>query len=64
MKVTISLALLLAIANLAALINHIIWCIDKADETGSAIALLVVGVIIPPIGAVHGWALWLGYTWI
>ncbi len=48
----------------APLINHIVWCINAASETGSAIALLIVGILIPPVGWVHGVALWLGYTWI
>ncbi len=45
-------------------ITHIVWCINAASETGSAIALLFVGIFIPPVGWVHGVALWLGYTWI
>ena len=45
-------------------ITHIVWCINAASETGSAIALLIVGVLIPPVGWVHGLALWLGFTWI
>lgn len=45
-------------------IKHIIWCIEKAEETGSAIALLIVGLFIFPIGWLHGVSLMLGYTWI
>lgn len=48
----------------APLINHIVWCINAASETGSAIALLIVGLLFPPLGWVHGVALWLGFTWI
>ena len=53
-----------AIAIFAPMINHIVWCIDKASETGSAIALLIVGVVIPPVGWVHGVSLFFGATWI
>ena len=45
-------------------IYHIIWCINMASETGSAIALLIVGVILPFIGWIHGVALLFGWTWI
>lgn len=46
------------------IINHVVWCINAAAETGSAIALLIIGLVFPPLGWVHGVALWLGYTWI
>ena len=49
---------------LGPLITHIVWCINAASETGSAIALLIVGLIIPPVGWIHGISLWLGFTWI
>ena len=45
-------------------IVHIVWCIRAAAETGSAIALLLVGLVIPPIGWIHGVCLLLGFTWI
>ena len=48
----------------APLINHIVWCINAASETGSAIALLIVGLLFPPLGWMHGVALWFGFTWI
>ncbi len=44
--------------------NHIVWCIQAADQTGSAIALLLVGMFFFPIGWLHGVSLFLGYTWI
>ncbi len=49
---------------LGAFITHIVWCIQTASETASAIALLSVGVLMPPVGMIHGVALWLGFTWI
>ena len=45
-------------------LTHIVWCIGVASETGSAIALLIVGVIFPPLGWLHGLCLWFGFTWI
>ena len=49
---------------LAAMITHVIFCIKAAAWTGSAIALLIVGLAVFPVGIVHGIALWLGFTWI
>ena len=49
---------------LGPLVNHIVWCINNANETMSAIALLIVGLIIFPVGWVHGVALMMGFTWI
>jgi hypothetical protein len=58
----------LIIAAIAALfvpyIYHIVWCINAASETGSAIALLIVGIVVAPVGWVHGVSLFMGYTWI
>ena len=56
--------LVVVAATLGPFITHIVWCINAASETGSAIALLIVGIIFPPLGWVHGVALWLGFTWI
>ena len=30
------------------------WCIESADETGSAIALLIVGLVFFPVGWILG----------
>lgn len=46
------------------IINHIVWCIQHASETGSAIALLIVGLVITPVAWVHGVCLLFGVTWI
>lgn len=48
----------------SAWITHIVWCIGAAKWTGAAIALLIVGVLIPPVGCAHGVGLWFGFTWI
>lgn len=45
-------------------VTHIVWCIQKADETGSAIALLVVGTLIAPVGWLHGLCVWFGWGWL
>lgn len=50
--------------SVIALITHIVWCIGAAAATGSAIALLVLGLFFFPIGILHGVSLWIGYTWI
>ena len=58
----ISIVLVVAIA--VPLIHHIVWCISAASESGSAIALLIAGLIIPPVGWGHGVSLFFGATWI
>lgn len=57
-------ALLIVAFTVGPFITHIVWCIGKAAETGSAIALLIVGVVMPPVGWAHGLCLWFGFTWI
>lgn len=52
----------IGIACLAAWITHIVICI--AANTASAVALLIVGIVIPPVGVVHGLSYWLGYGWV
>lgn len=49
---------------LGPIITHVVWCIQTADETGSAIALLIVGLPFPPLGWVHGVSIILGYGWL
>lgn len=53
-----------AAAMLAPWLYHIVWCIKASAETGGAIALLIVGVLFPPLGWVHGVCLTFGATWI
>lgn len=46
---------IIALAALAGpVIVHIVWCINAAAYTGSAIALLIAGLVITPIGWLHG----------
>lgn len=50
MWVILAIWLALAAVAFVLMVKHILWCIETAAETGSAIALLVVGLIIPPVG--------------
>ena len=61
MWVILTIWLALAAVAFVPMVKHILWCIEAAAETGSAIALLVVGLIIPPVGWVHGVSLLLGF---
>lgn len=45
-------------------VYHVIWCIDAAARTGSAIALLIVGIVLPPLGWVHGVCALIGWGWV
>ena len=58
------LVVVIGCGSLAAYVTHIVWLVSAAELTGSAIALLIVGIFIAPVGVIHGVALWLGYTWI
>jgi uncharacterized membrane protein YGL010W len=46
----------LVFANLAAWVTHVVVCI----KTTSWI-LMVFGIVIPPIGIIHGWGVWFGW---
>ncbi len=52
----------IGVAIAAAWVTHIVICI--AANTASAVALLIIGVVIPPVGVVHGLSYWLGYGWV
>ena len=67
MKLTVGIIGLLALVAVAIIpmITHIVWCIQMASETGSAIALLIVGLLLYPVGWIHGVCLILGFGgWI
>ncbi len=49
---------------IVAWITHIIFCIKAAAYTGSAIALLILGMAVFPIGILHGICIWFGFTWV
>jgi hypothetical protein len=48
----------------AAWITHIVVCIKMAAVTGSAIALLLVGFFVFPVGIIHGICIWFGFSWM
>jgi len=58
----ISIVIVVVIA--VPLIHHVVWCITSASEKGSAVALLIAGLILPPVGWGHGVSLFFGATWI
>lgn len=60
--IAVVLFLVGGVAALAAWITHIVVCI--AANTASAVALLLVGLLIPPVGVLHGFSYWLGYGWV
>lgn len=43
------------IMNAAAWVDNVIVCIQHQEWI-----LLLIGTIVPPIGMIHGWGLWLG----
>ncbi|MCC4240352.1 hypothetical protein [Thalassospira povalilytica] len=45
-------------------VTHIVWCIQNAADTWQPIALLIVGVVIAPVGWLHGVSVIFGFTWI
>ena len=49
------------VVGLVPLSIHVVWCIQMAAETGSAIALLIVGLLLFPVGWVHGMSILLGF---
>jgi hypothetical protein len=48
----------LYVAGIAAWITHVVVCIQNA-----AWALLFIGAILAPVGAIHGFMIWLGIPW-
>lgn len=54
---------LFIVSTIAAWITHIVWVIGKitgvASISGGEMAIGVLGAFCPPIGAVHGFIIWL-----
>lgn len=53
------------LANLAAFFTHMIYSFsavvaDNADNVMQAFLTLVIGVLIPFLGVIHGWMIWFG----
>ena len=66
-EIIIKLCFVAVIVAIAAvpIVTHIIWCIQMADTTGSAIALMIAGMMVAPVGWVHGMSILLGFGgWI
>jgi len=38
--------------------THIIYCLKTAQYL-----LLIAGAIVPPVGVIHGFGVWLGFGW-
>jgi hypothetical protein len=53
------LGLLIFISTFGAWVTHIVVSIKAAAWT-----FMLVGIFLPPIAVFHGWATWLGYTWV
>ncbi len=51
-------AFALIIANVVALVTHIVTCIQAG-----AWILLGIGCLLPFIGVIHGWMIWFGASW-
>jgi hypothetical protein len=55
---------LLTLLSIAGMITHVIYMVDLiVDGIGNQtneILFLVAGVLIPPIGIIHGWMIWFG----
>ena len=45
-------------------LTHIVWVIGKIASDGGAtlgqVALMIAGVVFPPVGVIHGFMIWLG----
>ena len=53
-----------AVVGLGPLIIHVVWCVQLASEYSenwNALVLLVAGVIVAPVGWVHGMSILLGF---
>lgn len=50
-------------ATVGAYFTHVIWAVTLCLEpnvimTGGKIFLIILGLLIPPVGMVHGWFIW------
>lgn len=46
------------IGAIAAWITHVVACIQAG-----AMLLLIIGIVVPPIGLIHGVMVWCGVSW-
>lgn len=52
-------SIVIFVTLIAAYITHIVVCL-----AAHAWALMIVGALIVPVAFVHGFATWLGYSWV
>jgi hypothetical protein len=43
------------LTSIAAWVTHVVVCIKSASYL-----FLIAGAILPPVGVIHGWGVWLG----
>lgn len=57
-------AVIIVMAAISAWLTHVVWLIGKlASDAGATDGQIVLGLIaafVPPIGAFHGFLLWIG----
>ena len=51
--IVLAAAVIFGLSCVAAWLTHIVVCIKTATWV-----LLVIGIIVPPIGAIHGFMIW------
>lgn len=55
---------LFAMTALAGWLTHVVWIIRKlAGDNGATVGQMVlgaIGAIVPPVGTLHGWLMWIG----
>lgn len=55
---------LLGMAAILAWLTHIVWSIrilvSDVSPTMGKVAMAVIGAIVPPVGVLHGFLIWLG----
>jgi hypothetical protein len=56
---TLVVSLTIIVVTFGAWLTHIVISIQA-----SAWLFMIVGALIPPVAVVHGWATWLGYSWV
>lgn len=52
----------LGVTVVAAWVTHVVACIGAitGDEVVGGVLMLLLGVVIPPLGVIHGFMIWFG----
>ena len=63
MKTFLTTGVILAFLSIIpAYLTHLFWMIGtlfgEADVTTKDLAIMVIGTLLPPIGAIHGYTIW------